>query len=157
MFHNTRVSAIAQSRKHNRARVTIFQTKEVRFGTSEQMYGVLFRNSSSFGDHLTFFPWLVRKFNFQPAFNFTTWQLQLYHQWYVYHSLRNAGLDRVSHPCQRSQTLLTGDVQAGRSKTFSRPAVNELQVSCLGKIGKYTMPEMGIRGCKGGHRPSNTK
>ena len=27
-----------------------------------------------------FFPWLAKKFNFLPAFNCTTWQLQLYHR-----------------------------------------------------------------------------
>ena len=56
------------------------------------MYGVLFRNSSSFDNHFTFFPWLVKKFNFLPAFNCTTWQWQLYHQWYVYHNLRTAAI-----------------------------------------------------------------
>ena len=45
---------------------------------------------------LLFISWLVNKFNFQPAFNCTIWQLQLYHQWYVYHSLRKAGLNHVS-------------------------------------------------------------
>ena len=39
-----------------------------------------------------FFPWLVKKFNFPPAFNCNTWQLKLYHQWCVYHSTRKAVL-----------------------------------------------------------------
>ena len=42
-----------------------------------------------------FFPSLVKKFNFLPAFNCTTWQLQLYHQWYAYHSLRKVVVDRL--------------------------------------------------------------
>ena len=86
------------------------------------MYGVRFRNSSSLGNHFTLFSLTSEKFNFLPAFNCTTWQLQLYHHWYVV----------VHHHFQFEKGL------SNIHNSFSMHSVDGIMLTChkIAKIGK---------------------